>query len=119
LTHLTAQRLDELAERVATHLEIAILVERRTSGREQHHRFRRSGSFRVSGRRRNRLVERSVNLMRHFAVKSCGKLVCGLADQISLADARKEFAQGFDPTGLGFAAGDPENITEASKSLGR
>src|ERR1700683_4372313 len=113
------QRPHQIAEHIAAHLEIAILIERGAGRREQYDWLRRRGGFRVVGRRSQRPLERAIILMRYLAAKRCGKLLRRLADQISLADSREELAQGLDPAGLGFAASDPENVIDTSESLRR
>ena len=56
--------------------------------------------------------------MRHAPCELLGEAGRRLADQIGLADAREEARERGDAAGLRLAAGDPENIAEASKRLG-
>src|SRR6266516_6955805 len=112
------QCLDQRSERVAPHFEIAILVERGAGRREQYRRLggRRGGG--IARRRGERLVERSVDLVRHGIGQGDGELIGRLADKIGLADTRKEGSQAFDATGLWPPASDPENIAETGQRLG-
>ena len=56
--------------------------------------------------------------MRHLAAQRAGKLLGRFADQIGLANARKELRQADDAAGLRLAAGNPEDVVEARQRLG-
>src|SRR6202050_1483996 len=109
---------DKTSECVAAHFEIAILIERGARRREQHDRLPCGGGRGTPRGCRDRLVERSRGLVRYVGAEGDGKFFGRFANQVRLANSRKEMAQLFDAAGLRPAAGDPKNIVEASKRLG-
>ena len=56
--------------------------------------------------------------MRHLAFELRRKSGRRLADQVGLADARKEAGEGREAAGLRLAAGDPEDVLETRERLG-
>ena len=78
---------------VAAHLEIAVLVERRAGRRQQHDRLLDVGRLGIAGGELDRAVERAGDHVRHAPFEFAGESGGRLADQIGLADARKEAAR--------------------------
>ena len=81
----TRQRLGNLAKPRAALLEVRELIERCTSGREQHDRLRDIRGFRVARGMRHGLLQRLADLVRDVA-ESLGKLFRRLADLMELGE---------------------------------
>src|ERR1019366_7698759 len=111
--------MDEVAESVAAHFEIAVLVKRSARGREEDDRLTGRRRLRIARSRRQCLAERACDLMHDVGAERSRKLFGSFTDQIRFADARKEAPQRLDAAGLWLAAGDPEYVAEASERLGR
>src|SRR5437868_6220451 len=113
------QRGDKFAKPSASDFEVAVLVERRAGRREQHYRIGKSRCFRLARRIGNRDLERFRDLVRHGIAERARKFLGRFPDQISLADARKVFAQACDAAELRLAARDPENLGEGRQRMRR
>src|SRR5262245_40262076 len=107
------QRPDQLVEFVATHLEVAILIERGAGRRQQHDRLLQLGCFGVAGGKLGRPFERAGDLVGRPPLELSGETRRRFPDEIGLADAREEARERGDATGLRLAARYPEDIGEA------
>src|SRR5262252_6724227 len=107
----------QFAELIAAHLEIAVLVERGASRRQQHDRLGDIGRLGVGGSQLDRPLERAGNYMGHASRELGGEVGRGLTDQVGLAHAREEARERGNAPGLGLAARDPENVGEAGERL--
>src|SRR5690349_15458861 len=87
------QRGDEFPEPGAANLEIAVLIERGASRRQQDYGIGKRRGLRIARRVDDRDIERFGNLMRHAFSQRFRKFLRGLADQIGLADTRKIFGK--------------------------
>jgi hypothetical protein len=84
------KRTHQFPEPGAAHLEIGVLVERRTGGGQQDHGLFEAGLFGVARGLLHRSIEGFGHLMGDVAVERDGELRRRLADQVGLADAREE-----------------------------
>src|SRR5215470_3904090 len=107
----------QFAELVAAYLEIAVLVERGASRRQQHDRLADVGRLGVGGSQLDRSLERAGDGMGHAPFELGSEVGRGLTDQVGLAHAREEARERRNAPGLGLAAGDPENVGEAGQRL--
>src|SRR5262245_38607365 len=113
------ERPDQLAEPVAAHLEVAVLVEGGAGRRPQHYRLLQPGCFGVAGGKLGRPLERAGDLVGRPPLELGGKASRRFPDEISLTDAREEARERGDAAGLRLAARDPEDIGEAGERLRR
>src|SRR6202012_5415987 len=84
---------NEVLKRFPTHLEVRVLVEGGAGGGQQNDRLGSLGGLGIAGRSVDRKRKHLIDLVWDLAVERLRKVVCRLADQVSLADARKEFGE--------------------------